>query len=209
MSSGVPSRFSGVCEMMRCRDSSSNDSSSGHRIGPGATALTRTSGASSRASERVRPMRPALRDRVDDVVLERPLGVDVGDVHDRALRRFAAPAPRPARETAARAGWCRSGRPRPSAVISPIGVGKNDDALLTSASSRPNVCSVCSTSDGSFAMSSRSAWISATDFGARVIELGLQQPRLAGGRAVVQHQARAGRVQPAADRRRRRASRRR
>ena len=60
MSSGVPSRRSGVCEMIRCRDSSSNDSSSGHRIGPGATALTRTSGASSRASERVSPTSPAL-----------------------------------------------------------------------------------------------------------------------------------------------------
>ena len=36
--------------------------------------------------------------------------------------------------------------------------------------------------------------------GARVVELGLQQPRLACGRAIVQHQVRAGRVQPAADR---------
>ena len=34
--------------------------STGHSTGPGATAFTRTSGASSRASERVRPMRPAL-----------------------------------------------------------------------------------------------------------------------------------------------------
>ena len=47
--------------------------------------------------------------------------------------------------------------------ISPSGVAKNDDALLTSPSRRPNVCSVCSTSDGSFAVSRRSAWISATE----------------------------------------------
>ena len=60
MSSGVPSRLSGVCEMMRCRDNSSNESSSGQSTGPGATAFTRTSGASSRASERVRPTSAAF-----------------------------------------------------------------------------------------------------------------------------------------------------
>lgn len=60
MSSGLPSRRSGVCEMMRWRARSSNTSRSGHMIGPGATALTRTSGASSRASERVRPASPAF-----------------------------------------------------------------------------------------------------------------------------------------------------
>ena len=54
MSSGVPSRFSGVCEMIRCRDSSSNESSSGHSTGPGATALTRIpSGPNSWAAVRV------------------------------------------------------------------------------------------------------------------------------------------------------------
>ncbi len=37
--------------------------------------------------------------------------------------------------------------------------------------------------------------------GADVVELRLQQARLAGGRAIVQHQIRAGRMQPAADRR--------
>src|SRR5438477_3692534 len=59
-SSGVPSRFSSVCEMMRWRDTSSNVASSGHRIGPGATAFTRTSGASSRASDRVSATSPDL-----------------------------------------------------------------------------------------------------------------------------------------------------
>jgi len=40
----------GVWEMILCRESSSNDAWSGQRTGPGATAFTRTSGASSRAS---------------------------------------------------------------------------------------------------------------------------------------------------------------
>jgi hypothetical protein len=61
MSAGSPARFSMVCEMMRWRDTSSKlASSSGHMIGPGATALTRTSGANSRASDLVRPTSPAL-----------------------------------------------------------------------------------------------------------------------------------------------------
>src|SRR5205814_995111 len=60
ISSGLPSRRSGVCEMIRCRETSLNASSSGHNIGPGATALTRTSGASSRASECVMPTSAAF-----------------------------------------------------------------------------------------------------------------------------------------------------
>jgi hypothetical protein len=32
-----------------------------------------------------------------------------------------------------------------------------------------------------------------------MVELGLQKPRLAGGRAIMQHQVRTGSVQPAAD----------
>jgi hypothetical protein len=50
-----------------------------------------------------------------------------------------------------------------AAVISPTGVWKNDEALLTSASRRPKLCTVCSTIAGSLAMSSKSAWISATE----------------------------------------------
>jgi hypothetical protein len=69
------------CEMIRWRDSSSNASSSGHRIGPGATALTRLR-RKPRASES-KPHQPRLGDAVENVVPERPLGVDVGDVDDR------------------------------------------------------------------------------------------------------------------------------
>ena len=86
-------------------------------------------------------------------------------------------------------------------AISPSGVAKNDDALLTSPSRRPNVCSVCSTMDGSFAVSSRSAWISATELARAWFSSAGQEPRLAGGLPVVEHQVRAGGVQPAADRR--------
>ena len=86
MSSGVPSRCSGVCEMIRWRDSSSNDSSSGQSIGPGRDRVDAHFGREL-ARERARePDQRRLRHRIDDVVLERPLGVDVGDVDDRALR---------------------------------------------------------------------------------------------------------------------------
>ena len=111
MSSGVPSRRSGVCEMIRWRDSSSNASSSGHRIGPGrdgVDAHLRRELARERARQ---PHESRLGDRVHDVALERALGVDVGDVDDRALRLASARVRRPATGTAAPAGSCRSGRP--------------------------------------------------------------------------------------------------
>src|SRR5260221_11231476 len=60
MSSGVPMRPSGVVFRMRCLSSFSSWPSSGQAIAPGATAFTRTSGASSRASDRVGPASPAF-----------------------------------------------------------------------------------------------------------------------------------------------------
>src|SRR5258707_7560091 len=60
MSSGVPSRPSGVVSMMRRLSCVSNWPFSGQAIAPGATPFTRTSGASSSASERVSAARPAL-----------------------------------------------------------------------------------------------------------------------------------------------------
>jgi hypothetical protein len=65
---GSPSRLSGVCEMIRCRDSSSNAASSGQRIGP---ARSRSRGSRVRAPrERARHAEQArLGDRVDDEIL--------------------------------------------------------------------------------------------------------------------------------------------
>ncbi len=85
MSSGVPSRFSGVCEMIRCRDSSSNDRrrATGSVRRDGVDANFGGELARQRAGE---PDESGLGDRIDDEVLERPVGVDVGDVDDRALR---------------------------------------------------------------------------------------------------------------------------
>src|SRR6267143_1122030 len=59
-SSGEPMRPSGVVARMRARSACSNWPSSGQAMAPGATPFTRTSGASSSASERVSAASPAL-----------------------------------------------------------------------------------------------------------------------------------------------------
>ena len=84
--------------------------------------------------------------------------------------------------------------------ISPIGVEKNDDALLTSASSRPKRITVWSTSDVELGEVEEIGLDQRDRVGAHAVELGLEEARLAGGRAVVEHQLRARRVQPPADR---------
>ena len=53
-------RRSGVLATMRLRSPGTNCPSSGQAMAPGATALTRTPGASSSASERVSAASPAL-----------------------------------------------------------------------------------------------------------------------------------------------------
>ena len=58
-SSGEPGRFSAVRATMRSRSAGSAPCS-GQSTGPGAIALTRIAGPSSRASERVSITRPAL-----------------------------------------------------------------------------------------------------------------------------------------------------
>ena len=80
---------------MRSRSAGSNWPSSGQAMAPGATPFTRTA---RRELERERARQrgePGLGDAVERVALQRPLGVDVDDVDDRALvlRQLAAPPP--------------------------------------------------------------------------------------------------------------------
>ena len=86
MSSGSPLRLSAVCLMMPAR-SASDIPSSGQRIAPGETPLTRMCGPRSFASERVSIASPAFAGAVDGMVAQRPLRVHVDDVDDDAARR--------------------------------------------------------------------------------------------------------------------------
>ena len=103
MSSGSPTRLSSECSRMRWRDGfvlplarpRATGSRRAQRRSPAPP------GPSSRASGRVSAASPPFADAVDDVVLERDLGVDVDDVDDRAARSRAGAAPPPARGTAA------------------------------------------------------------------------------------------------------------
>ena len=83
------------------------------------------------ARERARqPDQSRLGDAVDDVVLERALGVDVGDVDDRALRLLRA---RGAAACAMNSGARRLAPIRSSqssTVISPTGVWKNARSVV-------------------------------------------------------------------------------
>ncbi len=195
MSSGEPSRRSGVCEMIRCRDSSSNDASSGHRIGPGRDGVDadlRRELARERAGE---PDEPGLGDRVDDEILERALGVDVGDVDDRALR-LAQRRRRRLRQEQRRA---QVGADQ----VLPVLGGDVADRRLEE---RRRVVDqrVEAAEGGERLLDDRRQLGEVEQVGLdqrdrilpHVVELGLQQPRLAGRAAVVEHQvgpgARAG-----------------
>ena len=205
MSSGVPSRRSGVCEMMRWRDSSSNASSSGHRIGPGrdrVDAHVRRELARERARE---AHQPGLRGRVHDVALERPLGVDVGDVDDRALRlaqrrrgglreeqrRLQVGADQVVRMPPAVMSPTRRLEERRRVVDERVEAAERLHRLLDQRRQLGDVEEV--------GLDQRDR------LGAQVIELGLQQPRLAGRVAVVQHERRARRRAAAGRWRRRHA----
>ena len=114
--------LSGVCEMIRWRDSSSKDVVVGPQDRSGRDRVDAHLGREL-ARERARERDEAgLGDRIDDVALERSLGVDVGDVDDRALR-LAQRRCRGLREEQRRAQVGADQVVPVAGVISPTGVG--------------------------------------------------------------------------------------
>ncbi len=161
MSSGSPTRLSEVWAMMRSRSASfDHTSSSGQMMAPGATPFTRTSGPSSRASDRVSATSPpfAVLYTTWSFIGRSAWISTMLTMHPPALRSSTAAA------WDRKSGALRLVPMRSShafSVISPTGVGKKLDALLMSTSSRPKRATVSSTSRGRESMCRRSAGVSA------------------------------------------------
>ena len=143
---------------------------------------------------------PGLRRRVDDVVLQRTLGVDVGDVDDRAV---GLPQRR-------RRGLRQEQRRLEVGAHQVVPVGGVDLADRRRVERRRVVDQRVEAAVGAERALDQRRQLRQLEqvrlhqrdrIGADAVELGLQQPRFAGRAAVVQHQVRARGVQPAADRR--------
>ena len=87
-----------------------------------------------------------------------------------------------------------------SGVIAPTGVGKNDDALLTMRVETAERLQRLLDHRRQLVEVEEVGLDQRDRIGAHAVELGLQQPRFARGSAVVEHEVRARRMQPAADR---------
>ena len=85
--------------------------------------------------------------------------------------------------------------------MAPIGVGKNDDALLTMRVETAERLQRLLDHRRQLVEVEEVRLDQRDRIGAHAVELGLEQPRFARRRAVVEHEARAGGMQPAADRR--------